>query len=238
MEFTFKAIGTIRSCFKEKFGIPRQAGLIPEAPATLVFHPEYARIDAVRELDRFSHLWILFVFHQAMTEDWPVMVRPPRLGGNRKVGVFASRSPFRPNPIGMSVVRLERIEIRETTPVLHLRGIDILDNTPVLDIKPYIPYSDIIESATGGFAPSAPPSRFEVVFSAAADTRCRDLEKTWPDLRTIVIRMLEHDPRPAYKADTGQDSERVFGIRIFDVDVKWTVGRNRITVQALDTPGK
>lgn len=237
MDFTFKAIGTIHSCFKEKFGIPRQAGLIKEAPATLVFDPEYAKVDAVKELSRFSHIWLLFVFHQAITDNWPVMVRPPRLGGNKKVGVFASRSPFRPNPIGLSAVALERIEIKNNAPVLHIRGVDLLDQTPVLDIKPYLPYSDIIDSATGGYAPDAPQPLFEILFSEDAEKICRQKESIYPDIRTIIIRMLENDPRPAYydQAKPGDDS--VFGIRIFDVDVKWSVKGQTIVVHSIDALG-
>ena len=237
MEYTFKTIGTIHSCFKEKFGIPRQPGLIEEAPATLVFHRDYANVDAIRDLERFSHIWILFVFHQAITKDWPVMVRPPRLWGNKKVGVFASRSPFRPNPVGMSAVRLDHIEIDDQGPVLHLKGVDILDQTPVLDIKPYLPYSDIIESASGGFAPSAPGPAFQIIFSDAAEAHCRILQNTYPDIRTIIVKMLENDPRPAYKADNSNSDGKISGIRLFDIDLKWTVMGKEIRVLSLDKPG-
>jgi tRNA-Thr(GGU) m(6)t(6)A37 methyltransferase TsaA len=236
MDITFKTIGTIHSCFKEKFGIPRQAGLVPEAPATITFHPEFANADAVRELDRFSHIWIIFLFHQAITDERPVMVRPPRLGGNRKVGVFASRSPFRPNPIGMSAVRLHRIEKTDRGPVLHIGGIDLLDQTPVLDIKPYIPYSDIISDAQGGFAPDAPEPVFSVSFAEEAEKRLQNLEKKFPDIRAIIVKMLEKDPRPAYKAAKEQADGKILGIRLFDVDVKWVVNGRDITVLSLDKP--
>ncbi len=237
MDFTFKAIATIHSCYKEKFGIPRQAGLIREAPATLVFEPEFARVDAVKELERFSHIWLVFVFHQAMTENWPVMVRPPRLGGNRKVGVFASRSPFRPNAIGLSAVALERIEIKNNAPVLHIRGGDLLDCTPVLDIKPYLPYSDIIETATGGYAADAPRPLFSVIFSDAAEKTVVQKERAYPEIRTVIIRMLENDPRPAYYSQTQTEDSSVFGIKIFDVDVKWSVEGKTIRVHSLDSLG-
>ena len=237
MEFTFKAIGMVHSCYKEKFGIPRQSGLVPEAPATVVFDPEYAKPDAVRELARFSHIWLIFVFHQAITKDWPVMVRPPRLGGNKKVGVFASRSPFRPNAIGMSAVALERVEIGDSGPILHIRGADLLDQTPVLDIKPYLPYSDIIHTATGGYAPDAPPPVFPVIFSDEAETVLKRKERVYPDIRAIIVRMLENDPRPAYYNQAKPADSSVFGIRIFDVDVKWSVKQDRILVHSLDQLG-
>jgi tRNA-Thr(GGU) m(6)t(6)A37 methyltransferase TsaA len=233
MDFTFKAIGIIHSCYKEKFGIPRQAGLIAEAPATLVFDPEFAKSDAVKELETFSHLWLVFVFHQAITENWPVMVRPPRLGGNRKVGVFASRSPFRPNPIGLSAVALEKIEIRDNAPVLHIRGADLLDQTPVLDIKPYLPYSDIIQTAMGGYALKAPKPVFSVVFSDEAEITCRIKEEKFPDIRAVIVKMLENDPRPAYYGQAKPSDDSVFGIRIFDVDVKWSVKARTVFVHAL-----
>ncbi len=237
MDFTFKPIATIHSCYKEKFGIPRQAGLIKEAPATVVFEPEFAKVDAVKELDKFSHIWLIFVFHQAMTENWPTMVRPPRLGGNKKVGVFASRSPFRPNAVGLSAVALERIEIRNNAPVLHIRGADLLDRTPVIDIKPYLPYSDIIETATGGYASQAPQSLFQVVFSESAERSVKHKERMYPEIRTIIVRMLENDPRPAYYSQAKHEDDSVFGIRIFDVDVKWSVEGDMIRVHSLDDQG-
>ncbi len=178
-------IGIIHSCFKEKFGIPRQPGLVKDAPAILELYPEFAREEAVRELDGFSHIWLLFMFHQNIGKNWSPMVRPPRLGGNRKVGVFASRSPVRPNPVGMSAVELDRIEINKGKVLIHLKGIDILDQTPVIDIKPYIPYSDIINSATGGFANKTPETEILVEFSEKASNIIRNYEKKLPDLKNI-----------------------------------------------------
>lgn len=234
MEYPFKEIGTLYTCFKEKFGIPRQMNLVKDAPGTLVFHPEFARPEAVRELEGFSHIWIIFVFHQAVTKTWPVMVRPPRLGGNKKVGVFASRSPFRPNPIGMSAVRLSSIEITAQGPVLHLRGVDVLNETPVLDIKPYLPYSDSIPAATGGFAPCPPEPEFSILFSARAQSQCIALETKIPLLKTIIIQTLENDPRPGYCAKNPEESHKIYGIRMFDFDLKWMVLNNTIQVLALD----
>lgn len=241
-ESFFTPIARIHSCFKEKFGIPRQPNLVKDAPATLVFEPEFARPEAVRELSGFSHIWILFVFHQS-PPGWQPMVRPPRLGGNQKVGVFASRSPFRPNPIGMSPVRLKAVEQTAQGPVLHLRGADILDQTPVLDIKPYLPWSDIIQDATGGFAPQAPGSGPKVEFSSPALAQCRERGKKIPNLEALVIQILKNDPRPGYfKAHENKtdppgepgDPDRIFGMRLFDFDLKWTHRGERIFVIGLD----
>ncbi len=162
------------------------------------------------------------------------MVRPPRLGGNKKVGVFASRSPFRPNPIGMSAVGLESIEITARGPVLHLKGVDILDQTPVVDIKPYLPYSDIIPHATGGFAPKPPKPGFIINFSDKALTQCTLLEKEIPDLRSIITQVLENDPRPGYCTQNRDEPDRTYGIRLFDFDLKWVVINGNIQVICLD----
>lgn len=232
--FEFNPIGKIHSCFKEKFGTPRQSGIVNEARATLVFEPEFSRVDAVRELEAFSHVWVVFVFDRVNEGPWEALVRPPRLGGNRKVGVFASRSPFRPNPIGLSVVKLDRVEITGTGPVLHLSGVDMVDGTPVLDIKPYIPYADSIPDALGGFAPDAPKTVLRVEFSAGAEQQAATGEKRYADLKQLIVHMLEQDPRPAYKADTQTDPERTYGIRLLDWDVKWQVKGDVIRVLSLD----
>ena len=233
MEYPFKPIGTLHTCFKEKFGIPRQMNLVKKAPATLVFHTQFAKEEAIRELSGFSHVWILFVFHKAIKKDWPTMVRPPRLGGNKKVGVFASRSPFRPNPVGMSAVKLNSVEITDQGPILHLTGVDILDQTPVLDIKPYLPYSDIIPHATDGFAPQ-PPSNFPINFSDKALARCAAMEKGIPNLRAIITQVLENDPRPGYCSKITDEPDKTYGIRLFDFDLKWRVINGYIQVISLD----
>lgn len=237
MTVQFEPLGILHTCYKEKFGIPRQPNLVKKAPATLVFYPEYAREEAVRELENFSHIWLLFLFHEVMEgtaspKSWSPMVRPPRLGGNKKVGVFASRSPFRPNPIGMSVVRLESVEFTGKGPVLHLTGVDILDQTPVLDIKPYLVYSDIIPSAKDGFASGPPMPRLKVEFSDQSLNQIRDREKAIPDLISIITGILENDPRPAYQSEQEPDHkcDRVFGIKIFDFDLKWTVKNDKAHV--------
>ncbi len=230
MTINITPIGIINSCFKEKFGIPRQPGLVKDSSAILELYPEFAREEAVRELGGVSHILIIFVFHKAASKNWKPTVRPPRLGGNKKVGVFASRSPFRPNPIGISAVKLEKIETANSKVLLHLSGIDILDKTPIIDIKPYLPYSDIIESATGGFALSAPEAKLKVNFLPNVIETCEKEEIKFPNLQKIIIQILEHDPRPAYYSSQKSDSEKILGIKIFDFDLKWKIKDNKIVV--------
>lgn len=216
-------IGIIHSCFKEKFGIPRQAGLVKSATATLELLPPYNVEEALRGIEEFSHLWIVFAFHESICETFQPTVRPPRLGGNTRVGVFATRSPFRPNPIGLSVVELKGVN--GTT--LELGGGDFLDGTPVLDIKPYIPYADSIPGARGGFADRAPEPANTVVFSPAAEKVFQTLEKPQQQL---IRDMLGYDPRPAYQAD---EPDRIFGTTVFDRDVKWKHDGSVVTVVSL-----
>lgn len=224
---TFQPIGTIHSCYGEKYGVPRQPGLVKSATATLELLPPYNTVEALRGLVEFSHVWIVFVFHQSETGAFKATVRPPRLGGNERVGVFASRSNFRPNPIGLSVVELLGIE--GTT--LKLGGGDFIDGTPVLDIKPYIPYVDRIPDATGAFANSAPEPVNRVEFSDEAKQAAEKLEdETRPALRQLICDMLAYNPRPAYQTD---DPDRIYGTKIFDLDVRWTHSEDRVVVVSI-----
>jgi tRNA-Thr(GGU) m(6)t(6)A37 methyltransferase TsaA len=217
-------IGTLHSCYGEKFGIPRQPGLVKSASAILELLPPCNTPDALRGLEKFTHLWVVFIFHQTARDQWKATVRPPRLGGNERVGVFASRSNFRPNPIGLSVVELQKIE--GTT--LHLGGGDFLDGTPVLDIKPYIPYADSIPHASGAFAATPPEPGNQVGFSPEAEQAVQQLEnKNRPALRKLITDMLSFNPRPAYQGD---DPKRVFGTQLFDLDVKWSQDGNTVRV--------
>ncbi|MDA8138078.1 MAG: tRNA (N6-threonylcarbamoyladenosine(37)-N6)-methyltransferase TrmO [Desulfobacteraceae bacterium] len=228
MSFAFEPIGWISSCFQEKFGIPRQPGLVPEACACLEIIPPYDQREAFRGLESFSHLWILFVFHECYGLAWKATVRPPRLGGNRRVGVFASRSGFRPNPIGQSVVRLLSIERKKGRLLLTLGGIDLLNATPVLDIKPYLPYADAIPDATAGYAPEAPAPK-PVVFSDQAEQACRQADPTaYPNLRTLIIGLLAQDPRPAYKHS---NAEKHFGMHLWDLNVRFWADGDQIVVE-------
>ncbi|MCU7852107.1 MAG: tRNA (N6-threonylcarbamoyladenosine(37)-N6)-methyltransferase TrmO [Candidatus Thiodiazotropha sp. (ex Monitilora ramsayi)] len=230
--FDFQPIGTITSCFKEKFGIPRQSGLIPEARATLDILPPYNRPEAFRELAEYSHIWLTFVFHANIRENWKPTVRPPRLGGNQRVGVFASRSPFRPNPIGLSVVRLDQLDIDHSNIRLYLSGIDLLDGTPVLDIKPYLPYTDAIPDASAGYAPDPPGTPQKLTFEHQAEevlNKLNELESA--QLRKLIRQILEQDPRPGYRQ--GQPEKRYYGMRLFDYDIRWEIEQSGIRVTEL-----
>ncbi|NOX76212.1 MAG: tRNA (N6-threonylcarbamoyladenosine(37)-N6)-methyltransferase TrmO [Gammaproteobacteria bacterium] len=238
MEYPFQIIGIIRSCFKEKFGVPRQPGLATEARATLELQPPYDRPESLTGLEGFSHLWVVFVFHQALRDGWRPTVRPPRLGGNRRIGVFASRSPFRPNPIGLSVVALEKIDTSSAGCHLHLRGADLLDGTPVLDIKPYVPYCDALPEATAGFASAPPEEVFAVGFSEVAEVQCAAREAAGnPGLRKLIEQLLRLDPRPAYCSRRSPDEDgkpaRQFGMRLYDIDLRWRVEEGRVLVTEL-----
>ncbi|GGY83745.1 putative S-adenosylmethionine-dependent methyltransferase RcsF [Cellvibrio zantedeschiae] len=218
MNFSFPAIGIIHSCFKEKFGIPRQPGLAPLATAQLELLPPYNDWDALNGLDGCSHIWIQFVFHANKREAWKPKVKPPRLGGNKSLGVFATRSPTRPAPIGLSVVKLESIEEVDGKLLLNLSGIDLLDGTPVLDIKPYVPYVDLVPEATNSFA-DAPPKLIPVEFSSEANAICSEhRQKTQINLETLIRQVLQQDPRPQYQQP---EPERVYGMKLLDVDVQW-----------------
>lgn len=231
--YAFQPIGYVRSCFKEKFGIPRQPGLIPEARASLEILPPYNRPEAFRGLADYSHVWLTFVFHASLRDNWKATVRPPRLGGNKRVGVFASRSPFRPNPIGLSVVRLEHLELENPGVCLHLSGIDLLDGTPVLDIKPYLPYADAIPEAKCGYAPAPPDERQAIEF----DTQASAVLDTLPDaeaeqLKQLIRGILRQDPRPGYRR--GQTERHRYGMRLLDFDVHWEIRGASISVTQLN----
>ena len=215
--FEIKPIGVMRSPFKDKFGIPRQAGLAKHAQGYVEIAPPYNQADAFRGLEDFSHLWLTFVFHLAQRESWKPMIRPPRLGGNRKIGVFAARSPFRPNNLGLSAVRLDRVEINGASILLHIRGADLAEGTPIVDIKPYLPYADSIADAQGGFAADPPTIKLSVHFSQKAHEQLHQI-KNHHNFEELIKEVLSADPRPAYMSD---DPERVYGVRLYAYDVRW-----------------
>ena len=209
-----KIIAHICTDFPDKFGIPRQSGLVKELKGQIIFEPEYRNPEAVRGLDGFSHIWILWKFSESKKEHWSATVKPPRLGGKKRVGVFASRSPFRPNDIGLSSVRLERVELDEKLgPVLHVSGIDVMDGTPVYDIKPYIPMSDCHPEAAEGYTKETKRHRLQV------DIPEEYLNVYPEEKRQAVLGVLAEDPRPAYV----QDEERVYGLSFAGYDVKFRV---------------
>ena len=223
----FKTIARIHTGFPEKFGIPRQSGIV-ETPGYIVFEPPYNNPDAVRGLEEFSHIWLIWQFSQAVRDDWSPTVRPPRLGGNTRVGVFASRSPFRPNPIGLSLVKLESIEYDHSLGlVLHVTGADILDGTPIYDIKPYLPYSEAKPDAEGGFAHRVMDDSMQVVLTEDADLEpAKEIPEE--DLYTIK-KLLAQDPRPRYQ----DDPERVYGMSYGEWEVKFTAGDGVIMVKSI-----
>lgn len=219
--FNLTTIGLLHSPFKEKFAIPRQPRLVPEAIGRLQMLPPYDNEAFVRELSQFSHLWLLFMFHQNLDKGWTPTIRPPRLGGNKKVGVFASRSTFRPNGIGMSAVKLLDVVDTGSGIELLLGGIDLLDQTPIIDIKPYLPYSDIIPQAHGGFANERPATAMTVSFTTEALTACAQHQQKYPGLQTLIEKLLVEDPRPAYKK--GSDKKQSYGVSLYDLNVTWDV---------------
>ena len=228
-EFTMRAIARVRSDFPTKFGVPRQSGLVDALEAAVVFEPEYRNMDALRGLDGFSHLWLVWVFDQAVREGarkaWSPTVRPPRLGGNARLGVFATRSPFRPNPVALSAVALAGVErTADLGPVLRIRGADLMDGTPILDIKPYIPYADCIPEALGGFA-AAPPGGEKL----AVDFPPALLERVPPERREALTGVLALDPRPRYQ----EDPDRVYGFGFAGLEVKFSVEGKTLRVREL-----
>lgn len=220
LQYTFNTIGIIHTCYKEKFGIPRQAGLVTEAKATLELIAPYQHEDIIRELENFSHIWLLFAFHKIDAPQWKPLVRPPRLGGNKRVGVFASRSPYRPNPIGMSLVELTAIHKKKKHIILELQGVDLLDKTPILDIKPYIPYADSVMDARSAYAPSAPNSMILIKFTKKAQQQCEQYQKNSDiNLKLLITQILQQDPRPSYKA--GTKDQRIYAMKLANFDLHW-----------------
>ena len=219
-EEQMKPIAHIRTDFPEKFGIPRQSGLVPGLCGRVVFLPTYRNPDALRGLEGYSHIWLLWEFSEAKRDTWSPTVRPPRLGGNRRMGVFATRSPFRPNPIGLSCVRLLAIEGTD----LVVEGADLLDGTPIYDIKPYLPYTDAHPEATAGFAGEVFEDRLAVDFPAAL------LNKLPPEKRESALALLRADPRPSYQ----EDAERIYGMPYAGYDIRFQVAGDTLTVVAVE----
>ena len=215
-----RPIATIQTDFRDKFGIPRQSGRVPSLRGRIVFLPEYRNPDVLRGIEGFTHLWLIFDFSKAHREDWSATVRPPRLGGNQRIGVFASRSPFRPNPLGLSCVELVRVEQTEEELALVVSGVDLLDGTPIYDIKPYIPYADCKPSAVGGYTEETKGHHLEVTFPEEL------LSKLPEEKRESVLGCLSEDPRPSYQ----DDPTRVYKMRFAGFDIHFTVAGDRLTV--------
>lgn len=220
-EITMRIIARIKSDFPTKFGIPRQSGLAESLKGTIVFEPEFRNPDALRGINGFSHLWLIWQFSEAIRSDWSPTVRPPRLGGNTRIGVFATRSPFRPNSIGLSSVKLLGMEETQNFgTVLHVAGADLMDRTPIFDIKPYVPYSDSHPEAIGGFTDTADDFLLDVDFP-------EQLLQLLPDSKqAAAVEVLSHDPRPSYQ----RDSKRIYGLPFAGFDIRFRVKENVLTV--------
>nr|WP_318382868.1 tRNA (N6-threonylcarbamoyladenosine(37)-N6)-methyltransferase TrmO [uncultured Enterobacter sp.] len=230
--FQFAQIGVIRSPYKEKFAVPRQPGLVQSGGELHLIAP-YNQADAVRGLESFSHLWVLFVFHQTMEGGWRPTVRPPRLGGNARMGVFATRSTFRPNPIGMSLVELKGIRCQKDQVILELGSLDLVDGTPVVDIKPYLPFAEALPDAKASYAQQAPGAEMPVSFAPALAPQLAQLEKRYPNLARFISDVLAQDPRPAYRKEEQQGKE--YAVWLLDFNVRWRVTESGFEVFALES---
>lgn len=223
-EYTIKPIAYIRNDLKTKFGVPRQSGLANSLLSEIVFTPEYRVSDALRGITDFSHIWLIWSFSEARRSDWSPTVRPPRLGGNERVGVFATRSPYRPNSLALSCVKLERVEHREGFgDILVVSGADLMNGTPIYDIKPYLPYADSIEDAVGGFAPDGGKT-LEVIDEKG------ELNKLSVEKRNALTELLARDPRPQYH----NDSERIYGMEYGDFEIKFRVDENGLFIVSVE----
>lgn len=221
MGITIEPVARMRSDFATKFGIPRQSGLVADLRSTIVFEPKYRNPEALRGIEGYDYLWLIWQFSEAVREDWSPTVRPPRLGGNARMGVFATRSPFRPNSLGLSCVRLLGVEhTQEFGMVLHVGGADLMDGTPIFDVKPYVPYADSHPDAKGGFTDSAGEYLLQVDFPQAL------LEKLPEEKRSAAVGVLSHDPRPSYQRKPG----RIYGLNFAGWDIRFTVDGDILTV--------
>ena len=215
-----KIIAHIHTDFPEKFGIPRQSGLVPELKGKIVFEPEYRNPEAVKGLEGFNYIWLLWQFQGVERDNWSATVKPPRLGGKKRLGVFATRSPFRPNPVGLSSVKLEKIELTEEGPVLHVSGVDLKDKTPIYDIKPYLPYADCHPDATEGFAGEVKEYSLQVDFPEELLVRLPE------EKRTAIVEVLKQDPRPS----TQSEQSKVYGVSFAGYDVRFLVEEDVLKV--------
>ncbi len=220
MNISMQPIGNISTPNKEKFGIPRQPGLVKNAAGKITFFEAFNDPNYLRGIEQFSHLWLLFYFHQTADKGHSPLVRPPRLGGNQKLGIFATRSTFRPNSIGMSVVEFGAVSYQNKQLCLTVKGIDLLDGTPILDIKPYVPYADNISQAIGGMAQHS-PELMSVTFTKLAIEQLKKLEQHYPKLEALIREVLGQDPRPAYHK--GSRTDKIYGIALYDLNIQWQI---------------
>lgn len=232
MKQIINPIGIIHSPYSEKFAVPRQPNLVTEGQGELHLLPPYNNPDAIKGLEQFSHLWLLFQFHQIELDKWRLTVRPPRLGGNKTLGVFATRSPFRPNHIGLSAVELKDIVIKNKQVILKLGSVDLVDGTPVIDIKPYLPYCDSYPEAIAGYAQSMPDKTLTVEFSKKALQLLKSHQLTYPNLAALITQVIAQDPRPAYKQKSLKEQD--YGFRLYHFNIKCRISDKHAIVEDID----
>lgn len=228
MTYQIEPIGIIHSPYSEKFAVPRQPNLVSAGQGELHLLPPYNDPNSVKGLEQFSHLWIVFLFHQIDPEKWRLTVRPPRLGGNKTLGVFATRSPFRPNHIGLSAVKLHNIVVANKQVILKLGSLDLVDGTPVIDIKPYLPYCDSHPDASAGYAQYIPQSTLTVEFSPHVLPLLSLYQKQYPQLSELITQVIAQDPRPAYKQTNLE--QQTYGITLYHLNIKWQITNQLATV--------
>ena len=231
MSISVSPIGHIQTPYKEKFAIPRQPGLVKSALGIIQFNAEFNDPNYLRGIEQFSHLWLLFHFHQTAEQGFGPLVRPPRLGGNKKQGVFATRSTFRPNGIGMSVVEFVSVEQQQSQLSLTVRGVDLLDDTPILDIKPYVPYADNVTNVAGGIAQKS-PELMPVELSSQALNQLALHKNTYPNLAALIQEVLSQDPRPAYHKNT--EPTKTYGMNLYDLNIQWQVTNQQNLVLSIE----
>ena len=237
MAYTLAQIAHIETDFSEKFGIPRQSGLVEELRARIVFEPEFRSPDAVRGLDGYDYIWLVWQFSTVVQAgqdgtNWRPTVRPPRLGGNTRMGVFATRSTFRPNPIGMSLVELKGIRCQKDQVILELGSLDLVDGTPVVDIKPYLPFAEALPDASASYAQQAPLAGMNVSFTPEIDAQLLTLEKRYPHIKAFIREVLAQDPRPAYRKE--EEAGKNYAVWLLDFNVRWRVIASGFEVFALE----
>lgn len=229
MQYTFDTIAIVHSCYKDKFAIPRQARLVAAATASIELLPPYNDIEILRGLEDFSHLWLSFIFHKHVDKGWNTTVKPPRLDGKQRFGVFATRASFRPNPIGLSVVEMDSIEQKNGRLLINIKGADLMDQTPVIDIKPYVPYSDSIPNAKGGFTDHIKEQKLHISFSPEAANDCQKAEKIYPQIKEFISQLLALDHRAYYY----KKIEKIYSTKVYDFDLKWKINDAEVDVLSL-----
>lgn len=230
MQYTFDTIGIVHSCYKDKFAIPRQAGLVSASTAYIELLPPYNDIEITRGLEGFSHLWLSFIFHKHVGKGWNTTVKPPRLDGKQRFGVFATRASFRPNPIGLSLVELESIEQKQGKLLIHIKGADLMDQTPVIDIKPYVPYSDSIPDAKGGFTDHIKEQELHISFSQDAENDCKKAAEKYPQIKEFIRQLLALDHRAYYY----KKIDKIYSTTVYDYDLKWQIKDDQVEVISLE----